>query len=469
MVGEKMDECGMVKNRTVLLVDDEAPVRESLETLLEDNYMVLQADSGEEALKVLRQRDVDLVILDVMMPGLSGMDTLDSIMNLSDSPEVVMLSAADSARLGVKAVKDGAFDYIAKPFDSEEILSVAEKALEKRQLQQEVKYLRSEIVKLSGFSNIIGRSSEMREVFRVVQQICTTDSSVLITGESGTGKELIARTIHSKGQRKNGSFVPVNCAAIPQELLESEFFGHEKGSFTGAHERRIGKFELATNGIMFLDEISTLRPDLQAKLLRVLQERELTRVGGSQNIKVNAQVISATNQDLKELIDDGKFREDLYYRLNVLPVHLPPLRARRADIPLLVNHFLDKTAYRLNRKVLKVTPEAMKILKDYYWPGNIREMENLLERLVAFSVNEGSIDVEDLPHEIVFSESGKGVRASEGSKDLIEARNRFEKMYILSALRKSRWNQSAAAKMLGIHRNTLIKKMNIHRIIPRRG
>ncbi|MGD8353201.1 MAG: sigma-54 dependent transcriptional regulator [Pseudomonadota bacterium] len=457
-----MDTDTMDMTRTVLIVDDEAPVRESLETLMEDYFMVLKAGDGEEAIKILRENDVDLVILDVMMPGIGGMATLDSIMKQSDPPEVIMLSAADSARLGVQAVKNGAFDYIAKPFDSEEILKVSQKALEKRELQREVKYLRSEVVKLSGFSNIVGNSRGMQEVFRIVQQICNTNSNVLITGESGTGKELIARTIHSKGQRSQGAFVPVNCAAIPHELLESEFFGHEKGSFTGAHERRIGKFELAKDGIMFLDEISTLRRDLQAKLLRVLQEREFTRVGGSHPIKVNAQIISATNQDLRELIKRHEFREDLYYRLNVLPIHLPPLRERRGDIALLVRHFLKSIAYRLNRKVSDVTPEAMEILKTYHWPGNIREMENLLERLVAFSTNSSLIDVQDLPNELVFPESEGHGGMLLGSKGLLEARDRFEKMYILSALRKSGWNQSETARVLGIHRNTLIKKMASH-------
>jgi len=454
-----MDQEKKVLTQTVLVVDDEAPVRESLETLLEDLLVVLKAEDGEGAMKSIRESDVDLVILDVMMPGMGGMATLDAIMQLTDPPEVIMLSATDSARLGVQAIKNGAFDYIAKPFDSREMLKVVEKSLEKRRLQREVNYLRSEVVKLSGFSNIIGKSRGMQEVFRIVQQICHTDSNVLITGESGTGKELIARTIHSKGQRSTGSFVPVNCAAIPQELLESEFFGHERGSFTGAHERRIGKFELAKDGIMFLDEISTLRQDLQAKLLRVLQEREFTRVGGSHCIRVNAQIISATNQDLRELVGERKFREDLYYRLNVLPIHLPPLRERKGDIPLLVGHFLEKIAYRLNRKVSDVTHEAMEVFKAYHWPGNIREMENLLERLVAFSSDDNPIDVQDLPNELVFPEPDGDGRIVLGSKGLLEARERFEKMYILSALRKSGWNQSEAARVLGIHRNTLIKKM----------
>ena len=464
-----MDKEKSALTRTVLIVDDEAPVRESLETLMEDHFIVLKAEDGEAAIQALRNTEVDLVILDVMMPGMGGMATLNSIMKLSDPPEVIMLSAADSARLGVQAVKNGAFDYIAKPFDAGEILRVAEKALEKRQLQREVNYLRSEVVKLSGFSNIIGNSRGMQEVFRIVQQICNTDSNVLITGESGTGKELIARTIHSKGQRSGGPFVPVNCAAIPQELLESEFFGHEKGSFTGAHERRIGKFELAKNGIMFLDEISTLRQDLQAKLLRVLQEREFTRVGGSQSIRVNAQFISATNQDLRELVNEGRFREDLYYRLNVLPIHLPPLRERKGDITLLVRHFLKKIAYRLNRKVSDVSPEAMEVLKTYHWPGNIREMENLLERLVAFSADHETIDIQDLPNELVFPEPDGSGGIVVGSKGLLEARDRFEKMYILSALRKAGWNQSEAARVLGIHRNTLIKKMASHGLGTRHG
>ncbi len=464
-----MDHERMALDHKVLVVDDEAPVRESLETLMEELYDVVKAESGEEALKILAKNAVDVVVLDVTMPGMGGMASLDAMRSLPDPPEVVMLSASDSARLGVQAVKNGAFDYIAKPFDTEEFLNVIRKALEKRQLQKEVQYLRSEVIKLSGFTNIVGRSRVMKEVFHIVERICRTDSNVLITGESGTGKELIARTIHVQGMRKGGPFVPVNCAAIPQELLESEFFGHERGSFTGAHERKIGKFEAAGNGIMFLDEISTLRQDLQAKLLRVLQEREFTRVGGTQPIKVNAQIISATNQDLKELVQAGKFREDLYYRLNVLPVHLPPLRDRKGDVPILVKHFLEKIAYRLNRKASDLTPEALDLLKAYRWPGNIREMENLLERLVAFHSGQGPIDVEDLPSEIAFLDPPGDGRDASGVSGLLEARDRFERMYILSALRKAGWNQSEASRILGIHRNTLIKKMISHGIPPRQN
>ncbi|HDL53355.1 MAG TPA: sigma-54-dependent Fis family transcriptional regulator, partial [Proteobacteria bacterium] len=312
-----------------------------------------------------------------------------------------------------------------------------------------------------------GKSPQMREVFRLVEKVSQTGSNVLIAGASGTGKELVARAIHSQGARKGGPFIPVNCAAIPQELLESEFFGHEKGSFTGAHERSIGKFELANRGILFLDEISTLRMELQAKLLRVLQEREFNRVGGAKLIRVDVQIIAATNMDLKNMVASGTFREDLFYRLNVLPITLPPLKDRPGDIPLLVNHFLKDISYRVNRKAPKVTPEALKLLEAYSWPGNARELENVLERMVALSSGEGSIGIEDLPVEIATTEFSSNTQT--GSSDsLLEARDRYEKMYVLSALRKTGWNQSEAARLLRIHRNTLLKKMAAFQLSARK-
>ncbi|MEE8319725.1 MAG: sigma-54 dependent transcriptional regulator, partial [bacterium] len=300
----------------LLIVDDEESVRDSLELLLEESYRMYKAADGMEALDRIEDLGVDLVILDVTMPGIDGMETLSRIMKLPAPPEVVMLSATDSARLGIQAVKEGAYDYLAKPFDKEELKEVIKRALQRRSLEREVSFLRAEVEKLGGFGDMVGRSPMMLELFMIVEKVAQTDTSVLISGESGTGKELVARAIHSRGERKKGPFVPVNCAAIPRELLESEFFGHEKGAFTGAHARKIGKFELANGGILFLDEISTLQQELQAKLLRVLQDREFVRVGGTQSVRSDVQIIAASNQDLGEMVADGKFREDLFYRLN---------------------------------------------------------------------------------------------------------------------------------------------------------
>ncbi len=450
---------------SLLVVDDEASVRESLELLLEESYRVFKAADALEALSRIEDDEVDLVILDVTMPGMDGMETLSRIMEQPFPPEVVMLSATDSARLGIQAVKEGAYDYIAKPFDKEELQEVIRKALRRRSLEREVTFLRTEVDKLGGFGDIVGMSPVMIELFRIIDKVAQTDTSVLITGESGTGKELVARAIYSRSQRKKGPFIPINCAAIPRELLESEFFGHEKGAFTSAHSRKTGKLELANGGIFFLDEISTLQLELQAKLLRVLQEREFMRVGGEQQIRVDVQVIAATNQDLSAMVKAGKFREDLFYRLNVIPIILPPLRDRKQDVPLLVRHFLDLLCARLSKKTPKVSPEAMKVLKSYHWPGNARELENLLERLVVLLPEGSVIQVQDLPMEITVA--GKISEAGSGpvSDGLLSARDRFEKMYILSALRRAGWNQSEAAKLLKVHRNTLTKKISALGII----
>jgi len=443
----------------LLIVDDEESVRDSLELLLEESYRMYKAADGKEALDRIEDLGVDLVILDVTMPGIDGMETLSRIMKLPAPPEVVMLSATDSARLGIQAVKEGAYDYLAKPFDKEELKEVIKRALQRRSLEREVSFLRAEVEKLGGFGDMVGRSPMMLELFMIVEKVAQTDTSVLISGESGTGKELVARAIHSRGERKKGPFVPVNCAAIPRELLESEFFGHEKGAFTGAHARKIGKFELANGGILFLDEISTLQQELQAKLLRVLQDREFVRVGGTQSVRSDVQIIAASNQDLGEMVADGKFREDLFYRLNVIPINIPPLRDRRKDIPLLVKHILARLCERLNKTVPKVSREAMKVLKSCQWPGNVRELENLLERIVVLSPKGSEIDVQDLPMEITVARGDPEASSGLVSDGLISARDRFERMYILSALRKADWNQSEAARLLKVHRNTLYKKM----------
>ncbi|MFV1956733.1 MAG: sigma-54-dependent transcriptional regulator [bacterium] len=453
----------------LLIVDDEESVRDSLELLLEESYRMYKAADGKQALARIEDLGVDLVILDVTMPGMDGMETLSRIMELPAPPEVIMLSATDSARLGIQAVKEGAYDYLAKPFDKEELKEVIKRALERRSLEREVSFLRTEVEKLGGFGDIVGRSPMMLELFMIVEKVAQTDTSVLLSGESGTGKELVARAIHSRGKRKKGPFIPINCAAIPRELMESEFFGHEKGAFTGAHARKIGKFELANGGIFFLDEISTLQQELQAKLLRVLQDREFVRVGGTQPIRGDVQIIAASNRDLGGMVAEGQFREDLFYRLNVIPINLPPLRDRRQDIPLLVKHFLTGLCERLNKTVPKVSREAIKVLKSYRWPGNARELENLLERIVVLSPKGADIDVQDLPMEITVARKDPEVFSGSAADGLMSARDRFEKMYILSALRKTDWNQSEAAKLLKVHRNTLHKKMTALGIVLPEG
>jgi len=455
-----MSDGGADHKHTVLVVDDEESVREAMEVLLEDLYDTLMAENGEKALEILKEKNADLVILDLLMPGMGGMEALDRIKDLADPPEIVILSASDTAKLGIEAVRKGAFDYLTKPYDNDELLETIKRSLEKRSLEREVYYLRSEVAKLKRYGDIVGNSSAMKEIYGAIEKIARTDSTILITGESGTGKELVAKTIHDKGLRKGGPFIPVNCAAVPSELLESEFFGHERGSFTGAVEKRIGSFALANGGTLFLDEVSTLKPELQAKLLRVLQGKEFTRVGSTRTIHLEAQIIAASNQDLRQMVEEGFFREDLFYRLNVIPLYLPPLRERGNDIGPLVDHFLERIGYRLNRQVKGITKEAMKVLKAYNWPGNVRELENLLERMIAFSSDGSPLGFQDLPLDL----SVPGIKAPPGQdtvpEGFYEAREKFERMLILSALQKADGNRSEAARSLQIHRNTLLKKLN---------
>ncbi len=452
---------------TVLVVDDEDPVRESLELLLEDRYFVITAASGEEALETLGREAVDLVVLDVTMPRMGGEEALRRIRALPSPPDVVMLSATDSARLGARAIKEGAYDYLTKPFDNEDLLDTLSRVIEKRRLASEVVFLRSEVEKMRGFGDLVGNTPCMRAIFEMVAKVSLTDSSVLITGESGTGKELVARAIHSRGLRAQGPFIPVNCAAIPQELLESEFFGHERGSFTGAFRQKIGKVELAHKGILFLDEVSSLKPELQAKLLRVLQDRQFARVGGCRSLRADVQFIAATNRDLKEMTSEGGFRQDLYYRLNVVPIHTPPLREHREDIPLLVEHFIRRLGERLGKRVPGITREALDLLVAYHWPGNVRELENMLERMVVLAPGEAPITAQEVPMEITIPDCSSGLAdADSAGEGLLGARGRFERAYILSTLKKTGGNQSEASRLLGIHRNTLIKKMAAMGIKP---
>lgn len=441
----------------ILVVDDDVGAREALEELLEDLYTVITADSGVEAVERFRAESFDLVLLDVTMPGMDGLETLQQMKALDKSIDVIMVSAIDKAYEAMASIKFGAYEYITKPIEPEALLNVVERAVQKRLLEHEVRYLRTEVSNLNQDRQIIGQSACMHSVFSIVEKVANASSNVLIIGESGTGKELIAQAIHNRGSRSQEPFVAINCAAIPPELMESELYGHEKGSFTGAVNRGIGKFEFASNGTVFLDEIGSLKLELQAKLLRFLQEGEFTRVGGNRTIHVDVRMVAATNISLKQLVADGKFREDLYFRLNVIPIELPPLRKRTGDIPILTRYFLNKFNRKLNRKIEGMSPEALDILESYHWPGNIRELENLIERLVVLNTSDRQLEVQDLPFDLLFNNDEEKEETLD--QGLIAARRVFERRFIERALHISQGNQARAAKLLNIHRNTLLQKM----------
>lgn len=446
----------------ILIVDDEEGARESLEVLLEDLYSIESVEDGMAALEKIQKNDYDVVLLDVNMPKLNGIEILKRIKSYNETIHVIMVSAADRAREATASIKCGALDYITKPYEPEAILATIEGALRNKPREGAACSPQPNEVFHFGDLQIVSRSRRMHAIFKMIGKIAKASSNVLITGESGTGKELIARAIHASSNRADKPFVAINCAAIPPELVESELFGHEKGAFTGAHIRSIGKFEFAHGGTIFLDEISSLRLELQAKLLRVLQEREFCRVGSHQLVKVNIRVIAATNTRLDEMVKHDRFRSDLYFRLNVIPINLPPLRQRKEDIPLLANYFLSKFNTSLQKRVGAISRDAMDVLEAYPWPGNVRELENIIERLVVLGSNDVCVDESQLPFDLLIRGESRGEAAgAETCKDigLIQARQAFEKEYILRALARSQGNQSDAARRLKVHRNTLLQKM----------
>jgi DNA-binding NtrC family response regulator len=449
-----------VSVKGVLVVDDEVGTRESIKMILKHDYKVFSAKDAEEAFLQIKEHSPDLILLDIILPDVDGLKVLEKIKENDPEMIVIMITATKTIKTAVEAMKLGAYDYVTKPFDIDELRLIISRSLSTQALEKEVKYLRKEIDRSFGFGNILGKSKAMENIFKMVRQIADSRSTVLIMGESGTGKELISRAIHYSGNRKNYPFVTINCAAIPETLIESELFGHERGAFTNAIEKKLGRFEIAQRGTLFLDEIGELSLSTQAKILRFLEEKEFNRVGGSKTIKVDVRLITATNRDLEHLLKKGDFREDLYYRINVVPIVMPPLRDRKDDIPLLTEHFITKFNAENNKNVKGVTPEALELMMNYDWPGNVRELENLIERVMALTSLD-YIQHTELPFSLVNIPKVNGLRGSvlNGKVSFTQAEEEFEKGMILDALKRTNYVQSHAADLLGISRRILKYKM----------
>ena len=454
----------------ILLIDDEEVIRDSLETLLGlERFQVTTAADAASGLKAAGESSFDLVLLDLMLPDRSGLEVLQEIRDDDALTPVLMLTAYGSVETAVKAIRLGADNFLTKPWNNEKLVLEIEQTIARRRLEAENLRLRSELRERYSFDNIVGRSEPMQEVFRLVSQVAPSRSTVLITGESGSGKELIAKAIHAHSPRADKPFIPVNSGSIPVDLLESALFGHVKGAFTGAISSHKGFFEAANGGTLFLDEIATLTPETQAKLLRVLQERELMPVGSNEVIQVDVRIIAATHEKLEDLIKSGDFREDLYYRLNVIGIHLPPLRERRGDIPLLVRHFFDRFCRENQRFLdakghskLEFSSDAMSVLMDHAWPGNVRELENAVERAVVLATGE-QVDVNALPEQLVTG-SGRPARAPidftpAAGASLPEIVEEFERGIIVAELERCGWSQTEAAKKLHVALSTLNQKI----------
>jgi DNA-binding NtrC family response regulator len=431
-------------------------MRDTLTAILKRDFRVLRSSSGEAALAILNQEDVDLALLDVRLPGIGGFEVLRIIKENYSLVEVIMISAINEVETAVQAIKRGAYHYITKDFDYDQLRSLVGNASERQDLSRQVMALSAQVADQSDREFIIGPGKITRDIVDLVHKIAKLPATVLILGESGTGKELLARLIHREAGNPEAPFIAVNLAAIPRELAESALFGHERGAFTGAHRQQLGKFELASNGTLFLDEVGDLRLDLQAKLLRAIQEGEIERVGGTKPIKTDFRLIVATNVDLEKAVKDGRFREDLYYRINVIPIRLPPLRERAEDIPQLAEFFLRRYSRRFRKRIEGITDSTIAMLGKYWWPGNIRELENLIERLVAVSERD-YISEEDLPLEFHFAQlEPEGA----GTQNLFDSATKaFERNFILRALEKCGWNVAGTAEYLGTPLSTLKYKM----------
>jgi DNA-binding NtrC family response regulator len=449
----------------VLVVDDEAGVRESIRMLLAAECEVVTAESVDAALARIAAAPPDLVLLDLVMPGRSGLELLEELHQRDDPPPVVVLTATKTVTTAVEAMKLGAADYVTKPFEVDALRIKIRNLLQHRALAEEVEKLKDELEGRSRLGRILGRSPAMRQVYRTIERVAGSHVSILIAGESGTGKELVARAVHELGPRGRGPFVPINCAAIPESLMESELFGHERGAFTDATDRRIGRFEQANGGTLFLDEIGELAPGVQAKLLRALQERSIERVGGREPIRVDARFVAASNRDLAKEVSEGRFRPDLYYRIHVVSILLPPLRERKEDVRLLADEFLARSARQAGRDGLRLGRGAVAALERYSWPGNVRELENAIEHAVALSDRQ-VIDERDLPQAIVAGGRIETLRddVRTGQLGLEDATARFEQDLIREALERCDWNQTRASEQLGITRRLLGLKIDRYRL-----
>lgn len=463
-------------NPNILIVDDEEGMRFFLaEALKKEGYMFAVAPSGEDAMEIYKKDAYPIVILDVKMPGISGIETFERMRNINPDVMAIFITAHGLKDIPLQLLDRGIYDYFNKPFDIKELRVVIKRAVERWRLKNEIKELRSNLEEKYSFEGIIGNSHKMKEVFGLIEKVKDVDVNVLITGESGTGKELVAKTLHYMGERRQGAFVEVGCVAIPDTLLEAELFGYEKGAFTGAHRQKAGRVETSDRGTLFLDEVGDLSPATQTKLLRVIQERTFTRIGGTEPITVDFRLIAATNKDLAQNVKDGRFREDLYYRLNVVSINLPPLRQRKEDIPLLVKHFIDKYNTAFNKNIKGLSEKAMEIFMDYNWPGNIRELENAIQRCIVLTEGE-TIDKNIAasliavgappPAPLVEGDKGGGAPATLRSK-MGQVTEEAEKQMIKDTLIKTRWKKGEAAKILNISRKSLYNKMKKYNLLDK--
>jgi DNA-binding NtrC family response regulator len=450
----------------LLLVEDEAPLRQAVaEQLADRGFKVEQCDSGEAAVARLADFAFDVIITDLRLPGMDGRALVQAAVGRYPEIVAIVVTGYGTTKDAVGAIKSGAYDFVTKPFQIDELLHVLNSALEQRRLKSENAYLRAQLEERYKFEGIVGKSRPMQKLFQLLETVAATNSTILVTGETGTGKEVIARAIHHNSPRRMHRFVAINCSAIPETLLEAELFGHVRGAFTGAVGNRQGRLEQAHRGTLFLDEVGTMSTALQMKLLRVLQEREFERVGDSNSIKVDVRVIGATNSDLMKMVANGEFREDLYYRLNVIPVHVPPLRERKDDVPLLVQHFLDKLAKDAGGRAAKavtVSQDAMRQLMAYHWPGNVRQLENAIERAVAFTAGRGQIDVDDLSTEIQQAQEPPppaAIALPDEGIDLDAFVSNIERELIQRSLERTGGNKGAAARLLNLKRTTLVEKL----------